>query len=209
MRVFLLSLLPLVFSFHVNSCLNHPRCILRSQTILYSNLNEQGSGAWIPVASTSSLADINPASVKIFNKDFVVWQSPAGKYTVQQDACPHRLAPVSQGRVDPVSGCLECPYHGWQFSTSGDCAHVPQMIDQDSRSDSAKGALSIPTLPTHTTGDLLWAFFPESITNESFPQSTLPEDMYPVLKNTSPSTKYFVRELPYSVSRGMNERSEC
>ncbi|GMI31047.1 hypothetical protein TrRE_jg6921 [Triparma retinervis] len=72
------------------------------------------------------------------------------------------------------------------------------MKQQESETSSVKGALSIPTLPTHVTGDLLWAFFPTSITNESFPQTTLPEDMYPVLKNTSASTSYFVRELPYS-----------
>ena len=26
------------------------------------------------------------------------------------DLCPHRLAPLSQGRVDPLTGCIECPY---------------------------------------------------------------------------------------------------
>ena len=29
------------------------------------------------------------------------------------------LAPLSQGRVDGATGCLECPYHGWQFAADG------------------------------------------------------------------------------------------
>ena len=35
------------------------------------------------------------------------------------DVCPHRMAPLSQGRIDPHSGCIECPYHGQQFDTKG------------------------------------------------------------------------------------------
>ena len=194
MKLFLLALLlgPVV-SFN-----SHPTSTFRRHLSVTRSLQTEETGAWIPVASTSSLADINPTSVKIFNMDYAVWRSPSGDFTVQQDACPHRLAPISQGRIDPESGCVECPYHGWQFNTSGECSKVPQMKQQESETSSVKGALSIPTLPTHVTGDLLWAFFPSSITNESFPQTTLPEDMYPVLKNTSASTSYFVRELPYS-----------
>jgi phenylpropionate dioxygenase-like ring-hydroxylating dioxygenase large terminal subunit len=26
---------------------------------------------------------------------------------------------LSQGRVDPQTGCIECPYHGWQFNSTG------------------------------------------------------------------------------------------
>jgi len=158
---------------------------------------EDALGAWIPVASASALEDISPTSVKMFNMDYVVWRNPEeGTFTVQQDACPHRLAPLSQGRVDDDSNCLECPYHGWQFDTSGECNAVPQM--EEDRLESIKAALAVPTLPTHRTGDLIWAFFSSSITNEKFPKSQLPEDIYPVLRNASPNTQYFVRELPYS-----------
>lgn len=39
--------------------------------------------------------------------------------------CPHRLAPLSEGRVDK-EGRLECPYHGWSFNGDGSCATIPQ-----------------------------------------------------------------------------------
>eukprot|EP00966_Prymnesium_polylepis_P267498 6179543-Prymnesium_polylepis.1 len=42
------------------------------------------------------------------------------------DACPHRLAPLSEGRVD-AEGRIECPYHGWTFSESGECTKIPQL----------------------------------------------------------------------------------
>ncbi|MFS8019090.1 putative pheophorbide a oxygenase [Helianthus anomalus] len=39
--------------------------------------------------------------------------------------CPHRLAPLSQGRIDQW-GRLQCVYHGWCFSGSGECKLIPQ-----------------------------------------------------------------------------------
>lgn len=39
--------------------------------------------------------------------------------------CPHRLAPLSEGRVD-AAGRLECPYHGWSFNGDGSCHSIPQ-----------------------------------------------------------------------------------
>ena len=92
-------------------------------------LQEEGVGAWIPVGSIHALKGLGPQRVTIMNIDFVVWHSPEGIkkdnlpdrgnmsyndkdknqviWTVQADACSHRLAPLSQGRVDPNTGCVE------------------------------------------------------------------------------------------------------
>ena len=40
------------------------------------------------------------------------------------DGC--RLAPLSQGRIEPSDGTLQCSYHGWRFSGSGRAAAIPQ-----------------------------------------------------------------------------------
>jgi vanillate O-demethylase monooxygenase subunit len=39
------------------------------------------------------------------------------------DRCPHRLAPLSAGRVDGPE--LVCGYHGWRFVASGECMAGP------------------------------------------------------------------------------------
>mmetsp|Transcript_45235 Transcript_45235/g.107216 ORF Transcript_45235/g.107216 Transcript_45235/m.107216 type:complete len:549 (-) Transcript_45235:301-1947(-) len=152
-----------------------------------------GLGCWMPVASIEGLKDLNPHMVKIFNRNYAVWKNThTGEWTVQTDACTHRLAPLSQGRVDEDTGCIECPYHGWQFNSSGACTVIPQGDVTAIQGDLAK----VNTLPTHITGDLLWAFFPTSQTGESFPVDLLPEEQYPVLK--SDTGVYFCREVPYS-----------
>ncbi|KAJ0703203.1 putative pheophorbide a oxygenase [Helianthus annuus] len=51
-------------------------------------------------------------------------RAPHGK-KVLDDRCPHRLAPLSEGRIDQW-GRLQCVYHGWCFGGSGDCKFIPQ-----------------------------------------------------------------------------------
>jgi nitrite reductase/ring-hydroxylating ferredoxin subunit len=37
-----------------------------------------------------------------------------------EDRCPHRLAPLSEGRVE-ADGTLLCAYHAWRFDGGGAC----------------------------------------------------------------------------------------
>jgi len=41
----------------------------------------------------------------------VIWKDGSGTYRCFRDACPHRLVPLSDGRIAP-NGELQCPYHG-------------------------------------------------------------------------------------------------
>ncbi|MCU0900507.1 MAG: Rieske 2Fe-2S domain-containing protein [Cypionkella sp.] len=42
------------------------------------------------------------------------------------DRCPHRMAPLSAGKV--TGGLITCPYHGWQFDGTGRCRAIPGQI---------------------------------------------------------------------------------
>ena len=39
------------------------------------------------------------------------------------DACPHRFAPLSAGRIE--NDCIRCPYHGSLYDIDGTCVEVP------------------------------------------------------------------------------------
>jgi phenylpropionate dioxygenase-like ring-hydroxylating dioxygenase large terminal subunit len=59
----------------------------------------------------------------------VVWGGHVqGKVSVLEDKCAHRLVPLSEGHVDPKTGCLECPLHGYQFDTSGCNTLIPTEV---------------------------------------------------------------------------------
>lgn len=111
-------------------------------------------GAWLPIGSAKTLGGETPVQVEVAGEKLVVWRS-GETWSVMKDACPHRLAPLSQGRVDLSTGCIECPYHGWQFSGSGACTRIPQLPPQGPRVSA--GATSYPV---RLTGDAIWAFMP-------------------------------------------------
>ena len=162
--------------------------------------NIDNIGAWIPIASAHALRGLGPQQIRVMGLDLVVWNSGETKgcsWSVMTDSCPHRLAPLSQGRVDPETGCIECPYHGWQFDTKGKLTQLPHAdpgckVDQIARSRNLY-------FPTHLAGDVIFAFLPSSVHGEMFLQSLLPEEMFPTVREDMEKNRtFFVRELPYS-----------
>jgi nitrite reductase/ring-hydroxylating ferredoxin subunit len=86
------------------------------------------SDNWWPVAFLSDVtADTYAAT--LLGERIVLWKDASGALRCFRDACPHRLVPLSEGRVSPATGLLECPYHGWQFESDGTCASMPQGGD--------------------------------------------------------------------------------
>ena len=67
----------------------------------------------------------------IFERPLVLFRDENGVIQCLADQCPHRLAPLSDGRLatDPETGAkrLECSYHGWQFGGCGRCTKLPQL----------------------------------------------------------------------------------
>lgn len=88
-----------------------------------SNTDRSLARAWHPIARSAEVTD-EPSKAWLLGVAYVLVRI-AGELVVLEDRCPHRLAPLSAGRV--VDGRLECAYHGWQFDSSGRCALVPSL----------------------------------------------------------------------------------
>jgi nitrite reductase/ring-hydroxylating ferredoxin subunit len=118
------------------------------------------NGAWLPIGSAESLVGDVPTSIEVVGIKLAVWRNGT-TWSVMRDACPHRLAPLSQGRVDPTTGCIECPYHGWQFAAGGACTRIPQLEpERRATGEAAAGRTGATSFPVRLTGDLIWAFLP-------------------------------------------------
>ncbi|HIK46330.1 MAG TPA: Rieske 2Fe-2S domain-containing protein [Leptolyngbyaceae cyanobacterium M65_K2018_010] len=102
--------------------------------------------AWYPVAYVEDLDRQRPSRFTLLERDIVIWWDAQGQaWRVFEDKCPHRLAPLSEGRVNEA-GWLECPYHGWAFSGSGACEQIPQQPADTSANRSARAcAIALPT----------------------------------------------------------------
>jgi phenylpropionate dioxygenase-like ring-hydroxylating dioxygenase large terminal subunit len=82
---------------------------------------------WHPVAWASQVRAAEPTPVRLLDTDLVLWRSRDGVH-VWRDLCVHRGSRLSAGRV--VDECLACPYHGWEYDSSGRCVRIPAHPDQ-------------------------------------------------------------------------------
>jgi phenylpropionate dioxygenase-like ring-hydroxylating dioxygenase large terminal subunit len=112
--------------------------------------------AWYPVHYLEDLDKTRPTRFTLLERDLVIWWDPkAETWRVFADQCPHRLAPLSEGRINEA-GWLECPYHGWAFSGSGACEQIPQA-DPD-RNAHLSNRACVASMPTTVHQGLLFVY---------------------------------------------------
>ncbi|KAH7560365.1 hypothetical protein JRO89_XS10G0005500 [Xanthoceras sorbifolium] len=115
---------------------------------------------WYPVMTVCELNKRVPLAKKILGLDVVVWwDRNESTWKVFDDACPHRLAPLSQGRIDQW-GRLQCVYHGWCFNGSGHCKFIPQAPPDGPPVHTFKKAC-VGVYPTTVQHDTVW-FWPST-----------------------------------------------
>ena len=153
---------------------------------------------WYPVAPVQDLARDRPNKLTLLGMDLVVWRhAPSDTWRVFRDVCPHRLVPLSEGRVEP-SGVLQCAYHGWEFGETGACVRIPQLgrgLCEDSPSVRSERACAV-AFPAQVRQGLLWVF---PTADEALAGAKAPA-LIPELDDPSfvDATDFFVRDMPYS-----------
>ena len=82
---------------------------------------------WYPVAVEKYTTKDKPFAFTLMGTALVIWYDfVAQEWRAVSDRCPHRLAPLSEGRIN-AAGHVECPYHGWAFEgENGKCSSMPQ-----------------------------------------------------------------------------------
>ncbi|CAM0146828.1 unnamed protein product [Urochloa decumbens] len=116
---------------------------------------------WYPFAPVCDLDPGAPHGKTVLGLNLVAWYDRTtrggGEWRVFDDACPHRLAPLSEGRIDG-KGRLQCVYHGWCFGGAGGCEFIPQApalgpaVHESSRA-------CVGSYPCVVQNKLLW-FYP-------------------------------------------------
>lgn len=116
---------------------------------------------WYPVSPLEDLDPQKPTPVTVLGKQLVIWQSPLNqKYHVFLDLCPHRLAALSEGRIDEKTGNLICSYHGWEFDDRGICTRIPQAENPNLVEKNQANFCAVK-FPTQTAQELLWVWLDE------------------------------------------------
>lgn len=129
---------------------------------------------------------------------------PKGAWRAFVDKCPHRMVPLSEGRVES-DGSLLCSYHGWRFNGEGDLIDLPQSTDGQLNTLKENPRSNCNSFPVKVINGVLWVW------PNSGPDATLESELTPVPVMPAPTDKngnpipeeniiyntYNFRELPY------------
>ncbi|KAI8573038.1 hypothetical protein RHMOL_Rhmol01G0247900 [Rhododendron molle] len=154
---------------------------------------------WYPVMPVCDLDKRVPHAKKVLGLDVVVWwDRNENAWKVFDDRCPHRLAPLSEGRIDQW-GRLQCVYHGWCFSGSGDCKFIPQAPPEGPPVHTFKNAC-VAVYPTTVQNDIVW-FWPNSDPQYKDIITKQKPPYMPELDDPSYTKSMGNREIPYGYAQ--------
>uniref|UniRef100_A0A0E0GV81 Rieske domain-containing protein n=1 Tax=Oryza nivara TaxID=4536 RepID=A0A0E0GV81_ORYNI len=150
---------------------------------------------WYPVAPVCDLDPRKPHGKMVMGLRVVAWfDGGGGEWRVVDDACPHRLAPLSEGRVDG-KGRLQCAYHGWCFDGHGSCQFIPQApalgppVHKNSKA-------CVASYPSVVQNNILW-FYPRTEPEYRDVLQRKRPPYFPDLDDPSFNTVFGVRDFPY------------
>src|SRR5512135_1443545 len=78
---------------------------------------------WYVVLDSKEVRKGKPIGVTRLGEKMVFWRDNQGKVGCMVDQCPHRGAAFSAGKL--VGNCVQCPFHGFEFDSSGRCRLIP------------------------------------------------------------------------------------
>ncbi|MFE5240357.1 MULTISPECIES: aromatic ring-hydroxylating dioxygenase subunit alpha [unclassified Streptomyces] len=79
--------------------------------------------AWYAAAWDHEVSGKQPLARTIAGVPLALWRTTEGRPVALADACWHRLAPLSMGRI--LGDELQCPYHGLRYNAAGRCTGMP------------------------------------------------------------------------------------
>lgn len=150
---------------------------------------------WYPAAPEYDLDKRVPHAFRVLGLDIVVWwDKREHEWKVFDDSCPHRRAPLSEGRIDE-DGDLQCSYHGWCFGSNGECKFIPQAPSDGPPVHTSKKACT-RVYPCVQQQGIIW-FWPN--TDPHFKDIAVEKKPPFVPGLSDPSSPYTLsmRDLPY------------
>eukprot|EP00210_Caulerpa_lentillifera_P000365 g358.t1 len=157
---------------------------------------------WYPIQTVFNLETDRPNRLQLLDKWLVVWKGHSGKWIVMDDQCPHRMAPLSEGRIEK-DGNLLCSYHAWRFNEDGKCVKIPHAEDEKAHEVACNSSRSaVHTYPVKSRAGLLWVWPDDAPTAfEDAENSIIPMDDELAAhceEKTIDGDQWFQRVVPYN-----------
>lgn len=115
---------------------------------------------WYVILDSNELKS-RPVGLTRLGQKMAVWRDSKGTAHAAADQCPHRGASLAQGVVQ--GDYLQCPFHGFEFDSSGKCTYIPAI----GRGGQPPKALQVRSFPTREAFGYIWIWWGEE--REQYP----------------------------------------
>jgi vanillate O-demethylase monooxygenase subunit len=105
--------------------------------------------AWYVAAWDHELVR-KPLARRIANRPLALYRTEDGRPVALSDACWHRLAPLSLGKVLPGDQ-IQCPYHGIVYDSAGRCVSMPAQ-------ETINPSATVPSFPVVERYRYVWVW---------------------------------------------------
>lgn len=112
------------------------------------------SNAWYVGALGSEVSSSALVEVTMLEQVIMLFRGEDGSPKALSGICPHRFARLSAGKI--LNGAVECPYHGLQFGTDGQCVHNPRG------SGTIPPNAAIRSYPAVESAGMIWVWMGEA-----------------------------------------------
>ena len=168
---------------------------------------------WWPVTLLSALDESRPNAVELLGMRLVLfYDSESESWKCLDDKCPHRFAPLSEGRIVHTAKesegsskcdtggktCIQCAYHGWEFNVDGSSAKIPQREKHQNQNDK-RIPPPVQSFQVQTEAGIVWVWA-DPATNAL--SQLIPLPVSPLLKSFHEEFGdgcAFMRDLPYGM----------
>ncbi len=106
----------------------------------------------------------NPLARVIAERPLVLYRTEDGKPVALADACWHRLAPLSLGKLVGQDG-IQCPYHGIVYNSAGRCVSMPAQ-------ETINPSATVPSFPAVARYRFIWVWLGDATLADP---STIPD----------------------------------
>jgi phenylpropionate dioxygenase-like ring-hydroxylating dioxygenase large terminal subunit len=126
---------------------------------------------WYPIVEATKIPDSEPVGLRRLGEQLVLWRDADHIVRCAIDKCTHRAARLSLGKLR--DGCLQCPYHGFQFNHDGACV----MIPANGIGKAIPKGFDLQTRSVREEHGLIWLWFGQAVPAPKVPWFTnAPED---------------------------------
>lgn len=123
---------------------------------------------WYVAEEAENIQD-KPVKVKICGQYLVLYKDKNGDINCLSDICPHKGASLGEGVVR--DGHVACPYHGWQFGSTGACMKIPAIAENAK----IPGRARVDSYPVQIKFGWVWVFLGDLPEDERPPLPDFPE----------------------------------